>query len=114
MCQTKRRWWNKGAVLLEEAVAQIVVEGRTPGVGQELREYTVVPLIAVGGGRQAQQPLRSVQFAPHRRDADDAILVREGAQFFAWRRLPSCRPCVRSWLRNVRCSALMCRYGSRS
>ena len=76
----ERTMMDQLAVLFEEAVAQPVVEARAAGPREQLVEHAVVPGVAEGGGQQFEQPLAGGRLAPHRGNADDAVLVRPGSQ----------------------------------
>ncbi len=67
-------------MLLEEAVAEPVVEGRAAGLGEQAGEHAVAPGVAERGSQKLQDPLLGGRLAPHRGDADDAVAIREGMQ----------------------------------
>ena len=68
------------AVLLEEFIAQPIVEGDAAGFGEQLGKDTVVPIITIGGVQQLQQPLGRRTLTAHRGDADDTVFVLEMVQ----------------------------------
>ena len=71
------------AVLLEEAVAQIVVERGGACLGEELSEHAVVPVVAEGGCQQCEEAVAGGGLGAYGRDADDAVLVGVGKQLLA-------------------------------
>ena len=78
----ERALMEKRAVLLEEAVAQPIVE-RLPaetGFRQQLIQHGGRPIFPVGRGEELLEAFGRGAFAAQRRQADDAVLVGEGFQ----------------------------------
>ncbi|MPM04011.1 hypothetical protein SDC9_50278 [bioreactor metagenome] len=72
------------AVLGEELFPQPSFQGFAGVVGifQQLGQDVAGPGVAVGGGKQVQQPVGGREFTPHGRNADDTVAVRTGQQGF--------------------------------
>ena len=69
------------AVLLEEAVAEPVVEGRSracPGLGQQLVLQRRRPFRAEGGFQNLTQPLGGGRFTPYGGNGNDPVASRPG------------------------------------
>lgn len=65
------------AMFLEELIAQPIIEIRTARIGQQLRKYSVIPVIAPDGPQQLQQPLVRRTLAADGRNADYAVVIRQ-------------------------------------
>ena len=63
------------AVLVEEAVAEPLIEAVAVYIGEDGSEDGITPFVAVRRRKQAQQPIPGRRFASYRWDADDAVLV---------------------------------------